>query len=419
MKIKQLYFKQRELKLNRLFLYSALFFAFFSFFGVYKYAIYSMQWFILFFVYEFVFFLGLSSGRFTWNHKARSHNIKCCFEIKSYGAVILWIACILSFLSFAYFIFLYGKIVGAFDFGSYTATSFAERRPAFEKFTLFLMQMGGDAAFLICAADKTGNYKRLKALTHVTLFLPGIRYLLMGTRFTIAVEFLMLFIVKWPILRERINFSRKAKKEMRIIIIIAAVLGIAFLYLFASRSIYYTALEKRAFNIGDMVMKPFWRTLYDATGGKIDFLCSVSDYLGEAPYIFSYFCKFRMPDHIFYGQFTIRSILQIVNNLFRVGKSFTEISGDIAGGQYSGMGYFLIADFGVIGSFIFAFLFGRLFALVEKNKDRIRVCNVILPAIKVMCFFAPIYYFFVGRLDYTVLFCLILSPICLRKKKQE
>lgn len=409
--------KLKSLKLSQIFFYSALFFAFFSFFGVYEYTIYSIAWFIMFFVYELIFYAGLKCRNFSSN-KTKRTNKKYEFVLTETGANILLYASLLSIVCFAYFIFLYRSIIGVFAFGVYTAHTFQEGRTALEKFTLFLMHMGSETAFLICSVDKTPNHKKLKALTHITLFLPGLRYLLMGARFTIAVEYLLMFAVKWPKFRARSRHNSKIRRRMRIMILIAIVLGIAFCYLFASRAIYYTALERQAFNTGDMRMKPFWRSLYDSTDGKIDFLCTASDYLGEAPYIFSYFCRYRMPKSILWGQITFRSISQILTHLFpgiRSNSSDFGGGGEIASGQYSGVAYILIADFGFLMSFIVMFLFGHIFALVEKNNRINKTCTVILPAVKVMCFFAPIFYFYVGRLDYVILFCLFLCPICLRR----
>ena len=423
MKIKRLHKKKKEFTLSRIFLYSALFFAFFTFFGVYKYTVYSWTWFVLFFVYELLFYLGLKSNKLRVGKailKLRnSDTFNEPFELSKIGASVLLFFCVISVFCFAYFLYLYRSNVGAFAFGTYgayTATSFEEGRTKLEKITLLLMHAGSETAFLVCAIDSSNKYKKIKLFTHFTLFLPGIRYLLMGSRFSIAVEFLLLFAVKWPILRAKINFSDRVKREKRLIILIAIVLGIVFMYLFSARSIYYTAFERKAFNVGDMQMKPFWKNLYSATGGKIDPICSLSDYLGESPYIFSYFCKNRMPEKIYWGQFMFRSILQIINNLFYIGKSFPELTEGIASGQYSGMVWILIVDFGAVGSFFFAYLLGKLFELIEKYRCINRTCGVIYPALKVMCFFAPVFYFYVGRLDYVLLFCLILSPICLKRK---
>ena len=409
--------KAEGMKLNKIFLFSALFFAFFSFFGVYEYKIYNLTWFILFFMYELLFFLGLSSGNIRirgFSCRPKSHS---GFYLSKIGSQILWFFCILSVLSFLYFIYNYRIILGRFVFGRYTADAFAEGRSSLEKITLLIMQIGGDSAFLILFSDDSSKYKKLKKLSYITLFLPGIRYLLMGLRFTIATEFLVFFAVKWPYLKKKINFSKKAKREKQIIVIGAIILGIAFMYLFASRSIYYTALERKAFNVGDMVMKPLWRSIYNIANGKIDFICTASDYLGESPYVFSYQSMYSFPNKIYWGQFTFRSIMQIVNNVFHVGKGYSEIVLEIASGQYSGFAYVLIADFGLIGSFFAAYLIGRLFAFIEKKRFSYSACSAIYPAIKVICFFAPVFYFYVGRIDYAILFAVILAPICLKKRR--
>ena len=408
-----------NIRLSSIFLAAAIFFAFFSFFGVYRYTVYSWPWFLTFFLYELLFYLGLRSGRFVFGKSYRVKNGKYSFEVSQSGATILWITCLLSILSFAYFVFLYRNTLGRFIFGNYTANSFEEGRTALEKATLLLMQIGGDASFLVLSLDQTGKHRQLKRLSHVTLFLPGIRYMLMGARYSIAAEFLVLLVIKWPQIKERLRFSSRARREKRIVALFAIVLGISFLYLFASRSIYYTALERKAFVSGDMVMKPFWRSLYGITNGRIDFLCTASDYLGEAPYIFAYYCKNRLPEEVFFGQLTFRSIIQIINNLTGWGYGFSELSSRIAGGQYSGIGYILIADFGLVGSFFAAFLFGRVFAVIEKKRFVNRGCAVVFPAVCVICFFAPIFYFYVGRLDYAILFGLILSVLCLEKRRVD
>lgn len=415
MRIKQ---KNKTMKIKYVFLYAAIFFAFFSFLGVYEYKIYSTKWFILFFVYEVLFYLGLCSGGLVFSKNKQKRLNKRSFEISDSGAKLLWVLCLMSILSFIYFIYIYKSTLGSFMFGNYTANEFEERRSTLEKFTLLLMQIGGDCSFLILMSDKTKRYTKLKLISHFTLFLPGIRYLLMGARFVIAADFLILFIVKWPMLKEKLNFSSRAKREKRIIVVLAICLGIAFLYLFSSRAIYYTALERKSFVQGDMQIKPMWKHLYGVTNGRIDFLCTFSDYLGEAPFVFSYFCEYFFPENHTYGMITFRSIIQIFHNLTGLGPSYSEVIKNIASGQYSGFGYILMCEFGETLSFFVAYTIGLLFAKIERNKDINTVCHVIYPAIVIICFFAPIFYFYIGRLDYTILFCTILSPLCLVKKQQ-
>lgn len=401
--------RYKETPIRTVFLLSAMFFLSFSFFGVYRYKIYSPTWFLLFFFYETLFYIGLCSPRFVFvkaNSQPNAHEFE--FVLTNCGARILWIACCLSVLSFLYFIALYHGSVGQFQFGAYTITEFQESRGTLDKVALLLTQIGGDSAFLILSADRSTRHKKLKAASHVTLFLSGIRHLLMGSRFSIAVEFLVLFAIKWPSLQRKVRFSAKAR----------LLIGATFAYLFATRPVN-TALQKYSFYAGDMEMKPFWLNLYKKTDGKVDFLYVASDYLGESPYIFSYYCAYELPNEPLWGGMLLRSLVQIVHYATGLGDSFLSMSEHVAGGQYSGFAYSLIADFGVFGSVLAAFLFGCLFSQVEQNRRSNRVCVSIYPAVKVICFFAPVYYFIVGRVDYAILFCSLLAPLCLKKTRRS
>lgn len=407
--------KKESIKINDIFLLSACFFAFFSFFGLYDYKIYSLQWFFMFFIYELLFYFGLKSGQCKFSLKQKE-NIK--FQITKTGKIICTILIILSILSFAYFVISYKSIVGWFVFGQHTSEAYYYNMPTLEKYTLIIMEAGGTSVFMILSADKSEKHTKLRLFSTITLFLTGLRYLLMGSRYVIAVEFLILFSVKWPQIKEKVSYSLRSKRQKRLIIISGVMLWIAFLYLFVSRATY-SALMRKSFNIGDMSLKPFWKNIYEKTDGKIDFLCTLSDYLGESPYVFSYYCKNYMPDKIYWGQLIGRTISQILNEIFGIGKGYGAIQAGIANGQgqYSGFAFSMIADFGVTLSPLIAFLYGFIFSRIEYYRFQIRYCAVIYPAIQVICFFAPIFYFFVGRVDYAILFAIVFTPFCIGKIK--
>ena len=416
-------------KLHTIFFLSSCFFAFFSFFGVYQYKIYSLPWFLAFFAFSALLYAGLRiGGLLGWDQGGTSDLSDIVsgtgIVLTDRGAALLFLLCCLSILSFLYFLYLYGRSIGGTAFGTYgayTAGEFQEEgRTVLEQITLLVMQMGGDSTFLVLSADTTRSHRALKRLSCVCLFLPGIRYLLMGSRFMIAVEFLLLVAVRR---RGLVSFWRRwsrrkeGRKRQRALLIVAAVLlGGIFLYLFAARSIFYTALERRLAYPGDMAVRPFWYDLYRRTDGRIDLLCTLSDYLGEAPYVFSYYCRYQMPDRIFWGQITARSVVKIAGAFLRIGSPDLE---GVAGGQYPGFAYALIADFGIVGAFLAAFLFGILFAWIERKarSKESGLCRTLYPAIQVICFFAPIYPFTVGRMDFTILFCLFLAPVCLRRAR--
>ena len=405
----------KKSRLANIFLYSALFFAFLSIGGVYKYKIYSYPYFALFWIYELLFFMGLKSKMDNIISKKQIAKKTAVFELTKQGIIIIYILNFVSISCFVYFLYLYQKLYGIFSFGAYTADSFASSgRTALEKFTLLLMQIGGDSSFLIVSCAENLKDKKLKKLSSVCLFLPGLRYLLMGARFTIAVEFLLFFSVK-SLYWKKVDDKTSVSKNTKIFIIIFGLgLFVIFLYLFSSRSIYYTALERKMYIAGDMVVKPFWRQLYEITAGKISFLFYLSTYLGEAPYVFAYSCANAFPERVLLGQITFRSVLQILGTLFPTGYSYTGVLGTLASGRYSGFGYILVADFGIFLSPVIAYLIGAIFARVEYYNDRNRICNTIYPALRVICFFAPVYYFYVGRIDYTILFAILLTPFCLR-----
>ncbi len=406
----------RKSRLANIFLYSALFFAFFSIWGVYKYKIYSYPYFVLFWVYELLFFMGLKSKRGTITSKKQITKKTAAFELSKQGIIIIYILNYVSIICFAYFLYLYQKSYDIFSFGAYTADTFASGgRTALEKLTLLLMQIGGDSSFLIVSSAENLKDKKLKILSSICLFLPGLRYLLMGARFTIAVEFLLFFSVKSLCWKKRSGKTSVSKMTKIFVIIFGLWLFVVFLYLFSSRSIYYTALERKMYIAGDMEVKPFWKHLYEVTSGKISFLFYLSTYLGEAPYVFAYSCANVFPERVLLGQITFRSVLQILGTLFSTGYSYTGVLGTLASGRYSGFGYILIADFGIFFSPVIAYLIGAIFARIEYYSDTNKICNAVYPALRVICFFAPVYYFYVGRIDYTILFAILLAPFCLRK----
>lgn len=406
--------KIQNMKLSELFLCSAIFFILASLFGAFDRKIYNMFWFVIFYVFELLFFLGLKSGGLVLKKTAKPINFE--FKITKSGSYILVALNIISILSFVYFLVLYLNNVGTGYLGKYTSDIFDDNRTVLEKATLLLMQLGGEATYLITCICPKYNPK-LKRLASVCLFLPGLRSLILGNRFTVAVEFIIYFFTYFDY-QKMISFkTNKDKRKTFFVIVFGAALFAAFMYLFASRSIYFTALNLYEFVPGDMKLKSFWLKLYQYTNGKLDFIYRFFDYISEAPYVFSYFCSYKFPEKILYGQITFRAIMQLVNNAFGIGNSYTETISMIASGKYSGFGYILIADFGIYLAPVCAYLFGLLFAKIEFYRNKILLFYVIYPVTKAICLFAPIFYFYVGRSDYVILLAILLTPFCTEKIK--
>ena len=87
----------KKSRLANIFLYSALFFAFFSIGGVYKYKIYSYPYFALFWIYELLFFMGLKSKMDNIISKKQIAKKTAVFELTKQGIIIIYI---LNFVSY-------------------------------------------------------------------------------------------------------------------------------------------------------------------------------------------------------------------------------------------------------------------------------------------------------------------------------
>ena len=396
--------------LARTFLISALSFILFGIISVYDRTIYNRFWFVFYFVFELLFFLGLSSGSLVILKKKKR---RAKFKVSRQGKKLLTTLNILALFSFVYFLYLYNKNIGFASIGTFTADKFEEGRGIVEKATVLLMQMGGEMAYLIMNIDgDLSNTKRLQ-LAKFCLFLPGIRSLILGNRFTIAVEFLVLLFSNWTSFNAQMaNIWRGVKKKI-IITLIGVVIIILFIYLFSSRSVHYTAIDRFEFYEGDQILKPFWENIYYITDGKIEPLYVLFDYLTEAPYVFSYYCEHHFPSSVLYGQLTFRWIFQILNTMFGIGRSYLDLVNTLASGKYSGFGYILFADFGLLAP-IMAYLIGIIFSKIEYNKDSNATFAALFPLVQAICVFAPVYYFYVGRCDYPFFFTILFVPFCIK-----
>lgn len=408
-----------NLKLSTLFGLAALFFSFSSFFGVYNRTIYHMGYFVLFFILEILFYLGLKSGNLVIKKKERKKAEKVIC-VSRFGSYVILFLNILSILSFVYFMYLFIKSVGISNLGKFNMLAFDENgRTSLEQITLMVMQLGGEAAFLIMSCDKTKNYKKIKSLSSLILFLPGIRALMLGTRYTIAVETLLFLIVKGKDLKNNISKKFFSKIKKLVFVLLLIVLFGIFMHLFATRSVAYTAVQKYEFEIGDMKLKPVWEKLYYLTDGKIDALCTFSDYMAEAPYIFSYYCKYGIPETPFGGIMMLRPIMKSVGALIGYSNLYDDITSEMMTGKYSGCFYAIICDCGLFLAPLVTYLIGVFFSKVERSKKYNKISCAIYPILMVMCFFAPVYYFNVGRLDFTIFFTVLLSILCLKQKSMK
>lgn len=400
--------------LYKYFLFSSLFFGLCTLLGVYERLIYSYGYFAFYWILELIFLIGLTIKKISFRKKRIESNYTFCLTRK--GKNIITFLNICSLLAFIYFLYLYGTSIGINLLGTFTAATFEdEGRTSLEKFSLLVMQLGGDAAYLVSSCDKSFKGKR-RRLSTLCLFLPGLRYLLMGARYAIAVETLLYFVINGVHYNVRKLTLKKLFSGLAISTMLIALFSY-FLYLFDSRAVF-SAVEKYEFYPGDMQLYSIFERIYYATNGKIDFLYSFSDYLAEAPYVFSFYCLYGIPEEPFYGIMFFRPLIKTFSFLFDQ-DYYSLITNSMMSGKYSGCYYPIICDFGLYVSPVIVFLYGIIFSQIEKYSWSNKICFALLPAVKVMCIFAPVYYFYVGRLDFTVFFAIVLSLVCLRRVNDE
>jgi hypothetical protein len=411
-------YNNRNFTLKNLFILSFTICTTASFVGPFRYTIYNMNYFILFFLFDLLFFLGLSSGNVTIkvNRKA---SIDKNFYITSAGRLVLFILNILSACCFIYFVWLFLRSVGFYLFGEALLRTFDENgRTNLEKITLALMHLGAETVYLIINSEQSRNTNKAQyVLSSVCLFLPGIRSVILGKRFVIVVELIIFIYVN------RSFFLKPAKDafirrnhnsilaRMLIFLIIIVVIWTC-MWLFTSRT-NLAKLLPYMFYPGDTQLNPFWEWLRQKTEGVLDPFYTFSDYLAQMPFVFSYYLSNYKPERILMGAYLLTPFVQLGASIFPGLNSAQENMLYIASGKYSGIGYMLIADFGMFFGLLMAYFAGMLFSKIEKSKCYNRVSYAVYPCIVAICIFAPVYYFNVGRSDYTLLFTCILAPLFL------
>ena len=314
------------------------------------------------------------------------------------------VACIYEIASFIRY---YGVSYVAFS-GAYY--DFAEEgRTGFDKALLFLMQFGMASYLIAKAYDE--RYGRLATVVLVLGFWATAAYhIIQGSRFSIVVS-LIVFIganhkkkeAKVSVL-ERIASARVLKVLMAIVLAGGVVFTTA--QVTSGRMGGKSASQHYEFVYGDSPVKEGFRDLANYDTNISNAFFSICDYIGEAPFVFTYYWRYFTPDDPYMGANTFRSLGQIFRNLgIKIMPSQTEIYQELGGGsgKYSGFGYAMIQDFGIILTPLFTILGGYLLSRIEVRRENSVLCKTLYPCCLAICIFAPIYYYYVGRMDFVIL----------------
>ncbi len=404
-------------------MFSSLLFFFFSVFSVYEYKVYDQKALFLFYIYEIVFWLGIKVGgiRFKKDSANDEDMVFSPFTINRQGIIIVRIIFLGALLSFIYFVILYRSSFNIASFGSSLKAQFDEvARTKIEVVTQFIM-FAGSAVYLMVIGAKDSVSRSTLRLARICLFLPGLRGAFLGRRFTLAIETLIFFFAEYESIYARISgLKPKDKKTIKRVVIVLVLVAIVLLYIFSQRIVYSPEAMLVA-NPGDMQLKPFWNQVYNKVGNRMSVLAYVSFYTSHAPYAFSYSYAYVFPDvPQYWGLSTFRVFIQIFSSLFGIHPNYAEMAYQVPGiARYTGYAGAMIQDFGKYLAPVISFLFGFIFSIIEKRKDKNSVSHALYPLIQVACLFAPVYFFSVGNIDQVAIWVVLLAPFCLSRCQNE
>ena len=390
----------------RLLILSCGFFWAVSFLGPYQWKVYSLQGFLYYFMLYAAFFLGLISAFIVPSNTSEIRNP----SLKSGQRTILFGSSLISVSSLIYeLIVLFIFHPGDFNFLGGEAEAFSSARSALDQIALVLMQLG-TASFILWSIYGCSNNTLSGKVVLASNWSSGIYHLCIGQRYVIAIEFVVYCTIK--MLYTKRSIASRARKKW-IIAILGLSIFIIFLYVFVNR-VHTPILNKSELTPGDQPLKEWAMELYLSSNGSsfLEALYMLADYMGESPYVFSGFWEFFLPESPLWLLNEFRPIVQLLS-LFGF-PSYLEISSSIESlPKYTGIAWNLITDFGVYLAPLAAYLFGFVFSEIERFKDHSLLARALYPCCIGCVLFSPVYYFTVGRTDYTVysiliLYCLLL-----------
>ena len=401
-------------RLSKIYLISCFIFYSSSLLGPYRWKIYSYTGIVVFCLFCILFYLGLVLGR---RLKTKKNTI--LVDENHYSHIVKEKKTLIFFsiLSIIYGLILLSSIVGNISGYAFLSASYygaMASRSQLEKFlTLFLN--AGVASYLLSINHWRDLSKINKIVLIMGLWTPAIVYLSLGSRFLMVTTFILMVLQNKKSAKRIITRVKSKKLLLYFLFILGGILIFYISYiLMRNRELYYTSLTRFEFQSGDQELKPWAYDIFVKTNGTIDPFFRFFDYSGEAPYVFSAFWKMYYPEHIYYGACTFRLLFLILRSFGIPLYSYSDVLMEVIDGigKYSGFGFTLIIDFGLIGAFVFTFIFACILSYIEKTRYKSSTRYALYCCSVVVVVFAPIYDFYIGKMDYTLFWILIISFVC-------
>lgn len=407
---------KKSWKLNRIFLVCAAVCMAISIFGPYWWFVYSVDALVYLCLGFALLFIGLTVGGIPVteagkNLPERSFSVgegtKCfclALSVLSLCAFIVETANLIRYYG-ASFTFLGGAFYEYADDG----------RTFLDQVLLSVMQLG-TVSYLVLRAGNAEIGKAANVLLVAGFWGIGAFALLQGSRFPVAVTFILFYVVEK---RNRTSLANKVRGiplgKKLLIVTLSILLIVAFLQLMDTKVVVNTPLTQYEIFPGDQGLKPFWYELYIATNGAIKPLYNMCDYLGEAPFVFSALWQLFPLQDFYPLSSTLRPLAKFLNaagiSIIADPGAINEAANQIA--RYTSFQWTLLLEYGKVGGLVASFVYGFAMAKIERHAHCNFACRVLYPCLIPMVAFAPVYFFNVGRLDWVVLESLfILSVLC-------
>lgn len=406
---------------------SALLCAFVSFLGPFDWRIYSEEGLSVFFLIEAFFIFGLALGELIRSKEAGCRSSKG-FAITDFQLGVLLLLSILSLICFLYLTSSFLDYYGAdYELGGTFYEFNQEGRGTLGRICTVLLQLGM-ASFLLYIPHWNKSYHLRNMVFILGFWTTAAYYALCGSRFSLvtsAIVFGVALICRKKDHRgsDHVSSRGKAKSGKAVV---AILLSLLLLFVLGAITVNRMSVSSRIpenhmeFVAGDSPLKDSYKALAEEIGSLSNSVFSFADYIGEAPFVFSYLYENHFPDRAYWGAHTFRSLAQVSSG---VGLDFMYNETDVTAitspniSKYSGIGFSLMVDYGPYASFAISALFGFMFGRISGSRRGSWLCHSLFPCIATMTIFAPVYFFTVGRLDYVVVelvlvyaFLVVLKP---------
>ena len=391
--------------------------------GPYEYKLYSIQGVLYMAFVDFLFWLGLQSGKWIQIPKVKIHfwdnvignNPQNRFISNEFVLLLI----ILSTAFFTLWFFDWKQSIGLnYLFSNEDIRRLiSQRRTVYSKIGEFGSSIGILPFLIVQTGKDSGIYNKFnRTFCNVTAVFSGIISFASGARWGIVSIITIFFFVeqsKGKSLKLKHGSVQNGKTWIRriTICIVTYIILRRIWLLFQNRGVYHGA-QRFLFEHGDTVLKPFWRSFLEKNFLVVDTICAITGYFAQPIPVFSYVFQNYSNQKCYFGASMFRVIGFLLNGLGINVLGMKDIYSHAFTGLYTSYVYGFIVDWGVYCTPFFVLFTGIIFSLIEQNHIKQGLHRLLYPLMEVMVLFAPYYYFFhIGAMDFYLFWLFLFSVL--------